>query len=824
LRLRRSTKAPRRRGRIRKLRLLAVVTVLFLLSGVAFSLGLVRAVASEIPSLDPARQQASNQVDSVIYASDDRNPGNKRVLAVLRGDESRVLLKQIDDVAPIMRQAIVSVEDQRFYEHNGVDMRGIARALWEDVRSQGVVEGGSTITQQYVKNAYVRNEQTIARKVREAALAWQLEQKWSKDRILLAYLNTIYFGNGAYGIQQAARTYFQKGAKRLTLAESALLAGLPADPSLYDPTQHPRAARSRRAYVLQTMFDQGKITARQLARANAAPLPQADDVRLPGTQGPAPYFVNYVKDQLIAKYGAGRVFGGGLRVTTTIDLELQDLARKAIEKILKSNDGPAAALVAIDPRDGSVRAMFGGTNFRRSQFNLATQAERQPGSSFKPIVLATAFRQGISPQTQFDSKPVEIDAGDRVWRVTNYEGDYLGRVDLGRAMVSSDNAVYAQLTKLVGPKAIVRTAHALGIRSELDPYFSIGLGAIAVNPLDMTRAYATFANGGRRIDGSLLGDRARVVDSVEFAKSGKIRENAPVPKQVMTEDEADLLTSILENVVVSGTGKRAALADRPAAGKTGTTDNYGDAWFVGYTPQLAVAVWVGYPDALKPMLTEFGGKPVAGGTLPAQIWKEFMTKALREQGDEPEQFAPAPYIPAQESRVVWRGGSYKLDNGYCPGTSLVSYFAGRGPQTAAACYANEVTVPLVVGLTLDAARARLASQPLTSGTIGVPAKPGTRPGFVIKQEPRGGFLSAGDSVRLYVTRPDPRYGLVPNLVGSSLADARARLRNVRLNVRVTYGKGTAGTVVAQKPQAGVAAGKGLKVRLVVGHATPSASP
>ncbi|MGZ8686937.1 MAG: PASTA domain-containing protein, partial [Gaiellaceae bacterium] len=362
------------------------------------------------------------------------------------------------------------------------------------------------------------------------------------------------------------------------------------------------------------------------------------------------------------------------------------------------------------------------------------------------------------------------------------------------------------------------------IRSELNPYFSIGLGAVAVNPLDMTRAYATLANGGKRIDGSLLGDRARVVDRVEFARAGKTLENTPVPKEVMTESEADLLTSILENVVVSGTGKRAALADRPAAGKTGTTDNYGDAWFVGYTPQLAVAVWVGYPDALKPMLTEFGGKPVAGGTLPAQIWKEFMTNALLEQEDEPETFAPTPYIPAQEKRIVWRGGSYKLDNGYCPGTSVVTYFAGRGPTTAAECYANEVTVPLVVGLTVDAARARLISQPLTSSTIGVPAKPGTRPGFVIKQEPRNGFLSAGDSVRLYVTRPDPRYGLVPNLVGSSLADARARLRKVGLKPRLTYGKGTAGTVVAQKPQAGVAAGRGLKVRLVVGRATPTPSP
>ena len=384
------------------------------------------------------------------------------------------------------------------------------------MRSQGVVEGGSTITQQFVKNAYVRNQKTIARKVREAALAWQLEQRWSKDRILLAYLNTIYFGNGAYGIQQASRTYFGKGAGRLTLPEAALLAGLPADPSLYDPTQHPRAATQRRHYVLQTMYDQGKITvaaARDSPRARRCR--SAEDVHLPGTRRDAgQYFVNYVKDQLIAKYGAGRVFGGGLKVTSTIDLELQETAHKAIESVLKTPGGPAAALVAIDPRTGAVRAMVGGSNFRESQFNLATQAERQPGSSFKPIVLATALRQGISPMTTFDSKPVDIDAGDRIWHVTNYEGDYLGRIDLSTAMVVSDNSVYAQLTKLVGPKAIVKTAHELGIRSELDPYFSIGLGAVAVNPLDMTRAYATFANRGVRVDGSLTGDRPRVVEKV----------------------------------------------------------------------------------------------------------------------------------------------------------------------------------------------------------------------------------------------------------------------------------------------------------------------
>ncbi len=794
-----------------------MLTVLVLLAGAAFSFGLVRAVASEIPLLDPAAQHAD--VDGVVYASN-----GVSVLAVLRGDESRVLLKTIDDVSPIMRQAIVSVEDRRFYEHNGVDTRGIARALWEDIRSKGVVEGGSTITQQFVKNAYVRNERTIARKVREAALAWQLEQRWPKDRILLAYLNTIYFGNGAYGIQQAARTYFHKGASKLTLAESALLAGLPADPSLYDPTQHPRAATQRRHFVLQTMFDQGKITTRQLRIASTARLPGANDVRLPGTRGPAQYFVNYVKDQLIATYGAGRVFGGGLRVTSTIDLGLQETARKAIDSVLKMPDGPSAALVAIDPRTGAVRAMVGGSNFRASQFNLATQAERQPGSSFKPIVLASALRQGISPVTTFDSKPVEIDAGDRIWRVTNYEGEYLGRVDLARAMVASDNSVYAQLTQLVGPKAIVKTAHDLGIRSALDPYFSIGLGAVAVNPLDMTRAYATFANRGVRIDGSLTKDRPRVIERVEFARTGRVSENRPIGKASLAPGDADLLTSILARVVTSGTGKRAALDDRPAAGKTGTTDNYGDAWFVGYTPQLAVAVWVGYPDRLKPMLTEFDGKPVSGGTLPAMIWNSFMTRADRRLALEPEQFPSTPYLPAQEKRVVWRGGSYKLDNGYCPGTRVVAYFSGRGPDQQAQCYANEVSVPVVIGKTVAVANDILKRQPLTSELIGVPAKAGARPGFVLKQEPRTGFLSANDSVRLYVTRPDPRYGLLPNLVGSSATAARGRLKAIEARTKLRYAPGPPGSVLEQTPEPGVAAGKGLRVTLVVGRAKPNASP
>jgi penicillin-binding protein 1A len=810
LRLRRGrTEAPRKRRRIRKLRLVALLAILFVLMSVAFTLGLVRAVAGEIPALDPSAQRGD--VDSVIYASN-----GVSVLAVLRGSESRVLVPKIDDIAPIMRQAIVSVEDQRFYENKGVDVRGIARAVWQDLRSGKVVEGGSTITQQFVKNAYIRNQRTIGRKIREAALAWQLTQAWSKDRILLAYLNTIYFGNGAYGIQQAARTYFGVGASKLDLAQSALLAGIPADPSAYDPVTSRAAARARRHDVLLKMLTQGKITLGQLRHADAERLPRPEDVRLPGTQGAAPYFVNYVKDQLVAKYGTRRVFGGGLHVTTTIDLGLQDIARAAITKILPDPNGPAAALVAIDPRDGSVKAMFGGTDFRKSQFNLATQAERQPGSSFKPIVLATALHEGISPLTSFDSKPVTIFTGDRYWHVTNYESDYAGRSNLADGMVRSDNAVYAQLTQLAEPKHIVSMAHALGVRSHLDPFFSIGLGALAVNPLDMARAYATIANNGQRVDSSIFGNRARVVVQVKDMKSGGTRTNMPVARPILSSAEAQTLTSILQRVVTSGTGVRAALPDRPVAGKTGTTDNYGDAWFVGYTPQLVVAVWVGYPNQLKPMLSEFGGQPVAGGTLPAEIWKEFMTGALPALDDQPQNFPAPPYLGYSERRVAYRGGAWRLDNGYCKNTEPVVFIAGRSPAGGTAdCKPNEVAVPSVIGDSAETATARLALQPLGVQLVYAPAKPRTHPGVVIRQYPAGGGLSAHDNVILVISKA--RYGLVPDLVGSSLAAARAQLRKLRLRPHIVLAKGAPGNVLRQSLPPGVAAAPGLRITVVVGR-------
>ena len=805
----------RPRRRIRKLRLLALLTVLFAVGSVSFTFGLIRAVAIEIDAgkLDP-QKQLDKQVNGYIYDKD-----GKRVLAVLRGSEARTLISY-DQIADPMRHAIVAIEDRRFWEHDGIDLRGIGRALIADIRHKGVVEGGSTITQQFVKNALDRDQKTIARKVREAAYAWQLERDpggWPKRKILQEYLNTIYFGNGAYGIQQAALAYFQHGAKDLTLAESALLAGIPADPNRYDPVTNPEAAKARRHVVLQAMLDESKITQGQLEQADKTPLPDPDKVRLPGTEGPAQHFVNYVKQQLIEEYGQTQVFGGGLRVRSTIDLGLQQYARDAISKWLTDADGPSAALVAIDPRDGAVRAMVGGNNYRKSQFNLAVHGVRQPGSAFKPFVLATALRQGISPATHFESEPIAIDLGDRYWAPANYNDTYLGSVDLETATIESDNSVYAQLTQLVGARKVAETAKRLGIRSKLHGVYSIGLGTESVNPLELARAYATLAHGGRRADGAIFGNRPRVIE--EVTRDGRKRHNTPRAYNALTATQAGVVNQILQKAVRYGTGTRAYLPDRPVAGKTGTTENYGDAWFVGYTPQLAVAVWVGYPTTLKPMLTEFHGEPVTGGSFPALIWKSFMEKALKDEQPVGFPYPNTPYVAPK--LVVRRGDRLMLDNGLCRERQEVVYFAGMGPHKTANCLENEVQVPDVRKLTLVEAQARVEAQPLTPELVYKPAEPLQQPGIVVDQDPRRGYRSSYDRLILIVSKAT--HGVIPNLVGRDIAEARVRLKRLGLQPHITWVAGPSGKVIQQKTQPGLAAAPGVKVELVAARSRATAA-
>ena len=749
MRLFRRKPRPPKRRRIRKLRLLALLLVLLALGLSAFTFGLVRAINTQLGPLDPTTAaKQSQQANTYVYASDGHT-----VLAILRGSQARIIVPW-ERISPWVANAIVAAEDKRFYEHRGVDLRGILRAAWNDIRGRPV-QGGSTITQQFVKNALRANAPTIGRKLREAALAWRLEQKWSKEKILTAYLNTVYFGNGAYGVQQASKVYFGHGADKLNPAEAALLAGIPEDPSLWDPVAHPRLARARRNLVLRLLRDQGYLTAGQYRFWSKRPLPNPEDIRLPATQsGIAPYFANYVTDQLVRHDATHHAYGGNLRVRTTINLGLQKLAREAIAKVLPPSIGPTAALVSLDAHTGAVLAMVGGRNYHHSQFNLATQGERQPGSAFKPFVLAAALKSGIAPSTTLVSQPVSIFLGDKLWNVTNYEGEYLGTIDLNQAIAASDNAVFAQLTNIVGPSTVARTAKSLGITTPLKPYFAIGLGAEPATPLEMARAYATFADGGYRLDDS-YGDEPRVIQCVAVG-TGKCVPNYTYPHRVLDANLAAIEDQMLGGVIRAGTGTAAQLRGGwSVAGKTGTTENFGDAWFVGFTPDIVTAVWVGYPDSLRPMLSEYHGRAVAGGTYPALIWKAFMEKALPYRKLAPKPF-PAPSLPyASPAAVVFRDGRVQRDNGPCKNVHLVELFSDASVPTAD-CKPNEVEVPDVRGTLLASAKARLLRQPLRARVVWTQAKPGTKLGVVLRQTPAGGTLSPYDRVKLFVAGPNGR--------------------------------------------------------------------
>ena len=573
---------------------------------------------------------------------------------------------------------------------------------------------------------------------------------------------------------------------------------------------HPQAARARRLLVLEAMVDEGKITRQQLVDADREPLPLPEDVRLPGTEGPAQYFVNYVKQQLIDEYGAARVFGGGLEVHTTIDLELQQAARDAIRKTLTDPDGPSAALVALDPRNRG-----GQGDGRRLQLPQEPVQPRRPERAPARLRLqAVRARDGAAPG-DLARRPASTRSRRRSTSATgtgspkNYDDVYYGSIDLERATIESDNAVYAQLTQLVGSRKVAETAKAMGIQSRLQGFYSIGLGTESVNPLELARAYGVLANDGKRIDGAVLGNQPRVIETI--SDGDRELRNRPVGKPALTPADARTMNAILQKVVSQGTGVRAQLPDRPVAGKTGTTENYGDAWFVGYTPQLVVAVWVGYPKTLQPMLTEFDGEAVTGGSFPAEIWKAFAATALA--GEEPAYFAAPPYRGGEPKLVVRRGDRLMLDNGICDVRKEVVYFTGRGPQSLANCRVNEVEVPNVVGQSLAAAESSLTAQPLTAEVVYKPAEPLQRAGVVVDQRPRRGFAASFDKVILVVTKP--LQGVIPNVVGKSLDEARVKLARLELKPDVSYVEGTSEAVVAQKPKPGLAAAPGVRVELVV---------
>ncbi len=561
------------------------------------------------------------------------------------------------NMSPWLPRATIAIEDRRFYRHGGVDYTGIARALWRDLNAGRVVEGGSTISQQLVRNLYISRERTIQRKVKEACLAIKLSRAWSKDRILATYLNTVYYGNHAYGVEAAAQTYFSKHARDLTLAESALLAGLPQLPSEYDPTQNPRAALARRDEVLAAMLETGAITPVQYRSALAERELRLRPGRLYSTIR-EPYFFSFVREELQREYGAETVRSGGLSVYTTIDRRYQRLAEAAIRDTLTRRDDPAAAIVAINPANGAIRAMTAVIPGRRgNQFNLASQAQRQAGSTFKTFVLAAAIEAGIDPDhTYYTSAPFTCDKGPwceaQPWRVKTYDNTYVGGTSISSATLRSDNSVYAQLTLDVGPEKVRATAEKLGVDfGKQKTVASIGLGALAVSPLSMASAYATLAAGG-------VYSRPTAIRKVILSNGSEDSDagwGKPERKRVLSDGAAWEVTQILEKNVQYGTGAAANIG-RPAAGKTGTTDEHADAWFCGYTPTLMTAVWMGYQSGEIPM-ENVHGIAVTGGSFPAQIWNRFMSAALERSpaADFPEPKHQPVYEPFEKGDYGYLG-------------------------------------------------------------------------------------------------------------------------------------------------------------------------
>jgi penicillin-binding protein 1A len=664
--------------RLRKLRLLLILTGLGALACISTVFGMMMAVASDLPQLE---NRALYKHAANSYMFDDQG----HPIGLFAPPDHQVI-DTFQQISPDMRRAIIAVEDKRFWSESGVDIRGIGRAFLSDVTG-GPTQGASTITEQFVKNALAEaNNRTVFEKLREAALAYHLTREWKKGKILREYLNTIYFGNGAYGIESAARVYFGKAhhysasggpgtcgdstpggihlpkcASLLKPWEAAMLAGMVANPSAFNPLVHPQAARGRRNLVLKDMLEQQNISHQQYVKAINMPVPSEKTIEQPAEPPAAPYFTSWLHPQVIQalehegvspRVAAYRAYYGGLKIKTTIDLNMQHAAQTAVDQLADSGIGPTASLVAIDNHTGEVRAMVSGNgDYEQSQFNLATQAHRQAGSSFKVFTLAEALASGkYGPYSVIDSAPQDFivpnSAGKEHFIVHNFGNTYSGPISLQEATAISDNTVFAQVGINTGTRKIAHMAHRMGIRTPVSHNYAMILGAPKIGPsvLDMAHAYETIATGGVKVYNPILGDMQagkhnpgptgiqQIVCPV--CSEQKITDK-PTYQRILSPTVAATEKTMLEGVVgPGGTGNQAAIPGVIVAGKTGTTSNYVDAWFVGWTPQMTTAVWVGYPKGDVPMSTAYNGAPVEGGTYPAIIWHNFMEQAIQIEAEE----------------------------------------------------------------------------------------------------------------------------------------------------------------------------------------------
>jgi penicillin-binding protein 1A len=672
-------------------------------------------------------QIPANAQSSEIFAADGT------LITSLHGPENRIEVS-LDHISQPVQQAVIGIEDERFYYHHGVDFRAILRAARTNAEAGSIEQGASTITQQLVKNTLLSSGKTLDRKIQEASLAWQLENHYSKQRILEIYLNTVYFGNGAYGVEAAAELYFAKPVDQIGLVEAATIAGLIQAPNDYDPIAHPDAALARRNTVLDKLAQLSEITPAERAFGIASPLGIAPT---PTAQRyPAAHFVDEVKKfvETDPRFGAtpeerrDLLYEGGLRIHTTIDLPLQAAAENAVAQVMPAG-GPQAALVSVDPQTGYVRAMVGGSDYfgttSSAQYNLAMGKGRGTGSAFKPIVLATALSQGV-PLTEVLPAPptitLNIPGSTVPWNVHNADPDEgaPAGTNLVEGTVHSFNTLFAQLILQVGPKNAIDMAHRMGITTPLQAVPAAVLGSNDVQPLEMASVYGTLANRGVHVDPVMI-------TRITKANGTVLYEDGHEQAKAMDESVADTVTTVLQQVIARGTGTAAQL-DRPVAGKTGTGEDYKNAWFCGYTPTLSTAVWVGYPETEIQMTPPTTSITVYGGTWPAQIWQRFMSAATAGT-------PPADFVPPE------------------PTTTTTAPTATTTPTTVATqvTAALDVPVPSVVGMSADEAASLLSRSGFVVERVDQ-GQAGTA-GIVKSQSPHPGSMAASGSLVTMVVAP-----------------------------------------------------------------------
>jgi len=693
--------------------------VLVLVSGLA-----IAASAFWVLTILPGSLPSVSQLES-FNASDGTKVYDDNDELITEFHVERRIFVPLAQIPKSLREAVLATEDSRFYSHHGVDPMGIARAVYQNFRRGRIVEGGSTITQQLAKVLFLTPDKSLERKLKEAVLALELERRYSKDRIFEMYLNQIYFGHGAFGVEAAARTFYGKSVSDLTLSECTLLAGLPKAPSTYSPFEHPEAAKRRRATVLARMVDVGMLAqpAAKKAADSALGLIPPERRRTTGQ-----YYLEYVQQQLEAQYGADLVFKGGLQVYTTLSPVMQVKAERALREGLKAlesrrgaaaKDGtappperPEGALLTIEPQTGYIKAMVGGYDFFKSEFNRAVQARRQPGSAFKAFVYLAALESGQTPASVVDDSPVEFPAGrnGKAWKPDNYDRKFRGPITYQQALEESVNVAAVKVLEKNGVRRTVDLARRLGVESPLGENLSIALGTSDLTLLEITSAYGALANQGSWVRPSAI---RYVLDS----QRKLLEENTPQAKQVVSPELAYVMTSMLRGTIERGTGAAARALGRPAAAKTGTTNDYSNAWFIGYTPQLATGVWVGYdrPRSL--------GKDETGSRVAVPIWTAFMQEALA--GTPPEDF-PIP------ERVVLVPVDMNPSGG-CVRPVTMAFVAGTEPKEVCgpARYAPGVSPPRVEPPLLPAPANPTPSAPGPSAPAPAAPTPAPAPGAAL---------------------------------------------------------------------------------------------